>query len=774
MRVIKLSLAVILCLLGVQLLPAAPLDPGSFTPLAATFAPSAAVSINTTTLDMTGGATFTGVNSGGVCVFCFGSVSVGVVTFNVTGTRPVAILSQSTMTWGGTINANAATTTGGPGGYNGAAAPGNGSGPGAGIGDINGGSGGGYGGKGGDSGFGTVGGPVHGDLLVTLQGGSGGGRTTFFAVSQNGGGGGGAVELGSSGILTISAAAVINAVGAAGGDFLTGGQDGGGGGAGGGILLHGSSGTIAAGSMLNANGGRGGNVAGGTRICEGGGGGGGRIHLVNMTGTGTTNVTGGVMGTGGGGGTAGAPGTVTTGAAAFPPTLSSVTPSSGPIAGGTNVTLTGTNFTGATSVTFGGTAATTFTVVSATSITATTPAHAAGAVSVVVTTPGGSNAPTALFTYTASAAPTVTGVTPATGPTTGGTSVTITGTDFSGATSVTFGGTPATLVTVTNSTSITAVTPAHAAGPVSVIVTTPAGSNAANTLFTYTVATAPEMDVSRGLTPIPIVDGGIDNLGQVPFGASQAVTYTITNSGNGPLNLTGTPNLVTVTAGTNVSSALVTTQPAISTVAPAGTVSFTVTYTVTAIGPFDFSIDIPNSDANEGPYNWTVSGSGSTVPEMDVVRGTAKIEDGCFDSVGNVALGTTVSFSYTIYNTGNADLTLVNPVNLIGVVNCTITVTSQPTSPVVPFDSATLIISVSPKAPGLFSCVISIGNNDPDENPYNWTLIGAGPGKIGGGGNNGTHDNGNCTVGETSHAWMFLAGMIVTLGFAMRLRRRAK
>ena len=47
-----------------------------------------------------------------------------------------------------------------------------------------------------------------------------------------------------------------------------------------------------------------------------------------------------------------------------------------PAAGGTSVTITGTNFTGATAVTFGGTAATGVTVVSATSITATTPAHA--------------------------------------------------------------------------------------------------------------------------------------------------------------------------------------------------------------------------------------------------------------------------------------------------------------------------------------------------------------------------------------------------------------
>jgi hypothetical protein len=58
-----------------------------------------------------------------------------------------------------------------------------------------------------------------------------------------------------------------------------------------------------------------------------------------------------------------------------------------------------------------------------------------------------------------------------TGPTTGGTTVTITGTGFMPGASVTFGGTPATAVVVTNATSITAITPAHAAGVVDVEVT---------------------------------------------------------------------------------------------------------------------------------------------------------------------------------------------------------------------------------------------------------------------------------------------------------------
>lgn len=90
----------------------------------------------------------------------------------------------------------------------------------------------------------------------------------------------------------------------------------------------------------------------------------------------------------------------------FLPTVTGITPNSGPVAGGTSVTITGTNFTGATAVTIGGAAATGITVVNATTITATTPAGTAGARDVAVTTPGGTGTGTGLFTYIA--APVVT------------------------------------------------------------------------------------------------------------------------------------------------------------------------------------------------------------------------------------------------------------------------------------------------------------------------------------------------------------------------------
>ena len=159
-----------------------------------------------------------------------------------------------------------------------------------------------------------------------------------------------------------------------------------------------------------------------------------------------------------------------------PPVITTVTPAIGPIAGGRSVTITGTSFLGATSVTFGGTAAS-FTVSGSTSIAATTPAHAAGPATVAVTTPGGTGSLANAYQYLNP--PVVSSVSPSSGPMAGGTAVTVNGSGFiSGSTTVTFGGTALTGLAYPSSVQITGVTPAHAAGAVSIVVANPDGETA--------------------------------------------------------------------------------------------------------------------------------------------------------------------------------------------------------------------------------------------------------------------------------------------------------
>src|SRR5215510_8753478 len=98
-----------------------------------------------------------------------------------------------------------------------------------------------------------------------------------------------------------------------------------------------------------------------------------------------------------------------------PPTVANVNPNTGPMQGGTSVTITGTNFSDVTAVRFGSNAAGSFIVNSTTQITATSPAGI-GTVDVTVTTPGGTSATSTAdqFTYVPAPAlaPTVTNINP--------------------------------------------------------------------------------------------------------------------------------------------------------------------------------------------------------------------------------------------------------------------------------------------------------------------------------------------------------------------------
>ena len=141
------------------------------------------------------------------------------------------------------------------------------------------------------------------------------------------------------------------------------------------------------------------------------------------------------------------------------PTVTAFTPISGPV--GTSVTVSGARLTGATRVTFNGTRAATFSVLSATRLRATVPSRATTG-RIAVTTSGGTATSAARFTVTkAVTAPKVTAFTPASGPV--GTSVTVTGSSFTGATRIAFNDTAAATFSVLSATRLRATVPSGAA-----------------------------------------------------------------------------------------------------------------------------------------------------------------------------------------------------------------------------------------------------------------------------------------------------------------------
>ena len=193
-----------------------------------------------------------------------------------------------------------------------------------------------------------------------------------------------------------------------------------------------------------------------------------------------------------------------------------ISPNQGSTGGGTAVTITGTNLSGASAVHFG-TKPATITANTPTSVSVTAPSGS-GTVGVTVTTPGGTSNPVSFFYV---GAPFKSSLSPVSGVTAGGGTVTITGTGLSTATAVHFGAVTA-VPTVTSDGQLTVVAPAGAAaGPVGVSVTTAGGTNNG---LTYTYVDAPTLG-----TPVPAAGptsgGTVVTIPGTSFTTAQSVTF---------------------------------------------------------------------------------------------------------------------------------------------------------------------------------------------------------------------------------------------------------
>lgn len=161
------------------------------------------------------------------------------------------------------------------------------------------------------------------------------------------------------------------------------------------------------------------------------------------------------------------------------------TPRSGPLAGGNEVTINGQGFTNDTQVLFGAFSSPRITFVSVTQLKAIAPrGQSADVVDLIVYNKNGVSTQRRAYAYVADTR--ITSLAPVTGPLAGGTTITLTGTGFTGATAVRFGTVDAASFTVVSGTELTAVTPAATtAGAVDVTVVTPSGSWTTKGGFTF-------------------------------------------------------------------------------------------------------------------------------------------------------------------------------------------------------------------------------------------------------------------------------------------------
>ncbi len=288
------------------------------------------------------------------------------------------------------------------------------------------------------------------------------------------------------------------------------------------------------------------------------------------------------------------------------PTITTLNPTSGPTSGGNTVTITGTNLASATQVLFGTNPATILTN-TPTQITATAP-PGTGTTNVTVTTPNGTSNPLP-YTYTTTPAPTITTLNPTSGPTSGGNTVTITGTNLASATQVLFGTNPATILTNTP-TQITATAPAGPPSVVNVTVTTPGGTS--NPLpYVYVAApvvigVSPQFGSDAGGNTVTITGSNLALASAVHFGPNLATGLTVISD-----------NELTVTAppGTGTVVVTVTTPGGTSTLGPGNPY-------YTYLGAPVINTLVPNHGSQLGGDSVTINGSNLTYTDSVTFGGT--------------------------------------------------------------------------------------------------------------------------------------------------------
>jgi|GEM_PF-4011198 len=252
----------------------------------------------------------------------------------------------------------------------------------------------------------------------------------------------------------------------------------------------------------------------------------------------------------------------------------------------------------------------------------------------------------------------------------------------------------------------------------------------------------PEMGMRGGTTEITAGDSTPGRSDGTDFGlvlvggGSGEAAFTITNSGTGPLTLTGSPQ-VQIT-GSHASDFSVAAQPS-SPVAVGATTTFRVTFNPSATGVRAARIVILNDDPDESPYEFAIQGTGVATLEPDIdVRWTTplpSIPDGDTTPTpvdgtdfGAVAVGGSWTRTFTITNAGTASLSLAGSprIEVSGSHPADFTIATMPAATVAPGSSTTFRLIFRPSAEGLRTARIVIPSNDPDENPYDFSIQGTG------------------------------------------------
>ncbi|MCK0131097.1 choice-of-anchor D domain-containing protein [Flavobacteriaceae bacterium F08102] len=230
-------------------------------------------------------------------------------------------------------------------------------------------------------------------------------------------------------------------------------------------------------------------------------------------------------------------------------------------------------------------------------------------------------------------------------------------------------------------------------------------------------------------TNSPNVGDGTD-FGLVDKGTSSTEHFFVIEN-------TGTSNLTITSAVITGSGNFTVSTPPATTVAAGSSTTFGVTFNAPpTAGVYAGAILVVNDDTDENSYEINISGTSAepAIQEIDITGNGNPITDG--DTVisvsndtdfGTVALGSTVTHTFTVTNTGTDNLFVQLPIkNDLGDGVDDWIVTDAYAFPLPPGASGTIDIEFTPTSEGFQQIEISIANNDSDENPFTFYVGGTG------------------------------------------------
>ncbi|MDR0629531.1 MAG: choice-of-anchor D domain-containing protein [Treponema sp.] len=268
------------------------------------------------------------------------------------------------------------------------------------------------------------------------------------------------------------------------------------------------------------------------------------------------------------------------------------------------------------------------------------------------------------------------------------------------------------------------------AGEHNALLTIPCNDSSRNPINVLLQGTATQgaaaLELSQGTTLI--TSNGITpwDFGPVELETNKTVVFTVKNTGNIPLSLTGSPAVESSSPLFTVS-----TQPAKAEIPVGDSVSFVVRYAPTGETLNAADITIMNNAA-DGMFTLKVTGNGHIKkPQISLRQNTAGIGANDYFSIGTIRTGRTEERVFTIENTGDANLTFDTTagsrVNLVENTGGAVTITTQPSSASVsPGGTTSFTLRFAPTSMGDFSAKLRINTNSRADGDFSFTVNGAG------------------------------------------------